>query len=267
MNPSSWRSALAGGTLALLVLAACGTPARTPTGSPTQMGGDALRVGVSPRMPPLIFKQGGEYVGLEADFARSLGAEMSRPVKFVEMAWEDLIPGLMAGKIDLIMSGMSMTPERQMRIDFSGPYLHSGQMALCRAENVATVQVSLLWGKLRVGFQKGTTGEYFVQRNLTQASKTGFATPADGARALVKKKIDVFVDDAPVSWWLASEHEAAGLVVLNSLLTDEYLAWGLRKGDAALAAAANRFIEDAKKDGRLKAMVVKWTGGRSTSSP
>jgi ABC-type amino acid transport substrate-binding protein len=114
-----------------------------------------------------------------------------------------------------------------------------------------------------VGFQKGTTGEYFVQRNLNQATRIGFSGPAEGARSLVRKKIDVFIEDAPVSWWLASENEAAGLIVLNSLLTDEYLAWGLRKGDTELAAAANRFIEEAKKDGRLRAMVMKWTGGLS----
>ena len=217
-------------------------------------------MGVTPRMPPLVFKQGGEYAGLEVDFARSLGAELGRPVRFVEVNWEDLITALLERKIDIIMSGMSITPERQVRIGFASPYLHSGQMALCRAENAATVQVSLLWGKLRVGYQKGTTGEYFVQRNLNQAIRTGFSEPAEGARSLAKKKIDVFIDDAPVTWWLASENETAGLIVLNSLLTDEYLAWGLRKDDTELLTAANRFIEEAKQDGRLKAMVLKWTG-------
>jgi ABC-type amino acid transport substrate-binding protein len=268
MNPISSPSAAAtAALLAALLLAGCAAPRSGSSASADPAArAEPLRVGIAPRMPPLVFKQNGEYAGLEVEFARSLGLELGRPIRFVECDWEDLIPRLMEGKIDIIMSGMSMTPERQVRIDFASPYLHSGQVALCRADNAANVQVSLLWGKLRVGFQKGTTGEYFVQRNLNQATKIAFNSPADGARSLARKKIDVFIDDAPVNWWLASENETSGLIVLNSLLTDEYLAWGLRKGDTQLATVANRFIEDAKKDGRLKAMVMKWTGGASPAA-
>jgi ABC-type amino acid transport substrate-binding protein len=92
----------------------------------------SLRVGLTPNYPPVVFKEQGTITGLEADIARGVGEELGRPIAFVELAWEDLIPALEGGRIDVIMSGMFVTPVRQHRVRFVKPYLRIGQMAIIR---------------------------------------------------------------------------------------------------------------------------------------
>src|SRR5262245_58287864 len=85
-----------------------------------------LRVGVSPVFPPMVFKQGKNLAGVEIELARALGDAMGRSVTFVELPWEEQIEALNAGRIDIIMSSMSITPARRFVVDFSQPYLVIG---------------------------------------------------------------------------------------------------------------------------------------------
>lgn len=244
----------------LLWVTGCTTP--TPSAStapePERSSNATLRVGVATGLPPMIYKQDREFRGVEADFARALAQHLQRPLRFVELGWEDLIPSLFRGKIDIIMSGMSITPARQLRVSFSQPYLRLGQVALVRRNEMAKYEVGLLNTNGRVGVQKGTTGEQFAQQYLTRAAIVTFSTAEKGADSLAKREIDVFIHDAPINWWLASTHEADGLAVINTLLTDEYFAWAVSKNDTQLLAEVNQFIEKNHTGGQLQAIVRKW---------
>jgi polar amino acid transport system substrate-binding protein len=83
----------------------------------------ALRIGMTPNYPPLVFKREGAVVGIEADFAARLGQFLQRKIELVELPWPLLIPALQQGHIDVIMSGMSVTPERERTVLFAEPYL------------------------------------------------------------------------------------------------------------------------------------------------
>ena len=228
--------------------------------------GRVLRVGVAKHLPPMVYEEKGQRRGLEVDLARGLGEQLGRPVEFVARKESDLIPALLAGKIDIIMSGMTATAERSARVSFTKPYLRSGQTPLVRVDNAANIQFSLMWDKHKVGYQRGTTGEIFVQRNLPNAEKVPFSTPAAGAKSLARKKIAVFLHDAPINWWLASTHEADGLTVINAFLTTESIAWAVRKDNPGLLDAANDYLGTILKDGRLTAAIARWFG-RSTRPP
>jgi polar amino acid transport system substrate-binding protein len=102
-------SLLRNAPLACAVLGIAGTLATLAASSdPT-----VLRVGVSPKSPPMIFKQGGQVVGVEADLAGALGQALGRRVVFVEEDWGNLIDALCEERIDIIMSGMSITQARR----------------------------------------------------------------------------------------------------------------------------------------------------------
>lgn len=254
--PFRLGAALAGLLILLLWGAGCSTiSAPDHDGS---LGQPALRVGIAPPLPPMVFEQRGEYQGVEPDLARALAEHLSRPLRFVALDWEELIPALMDQRIDIIMSGLSITPARQVRVNFTQPYLRMGQLALVRRADLAQLQLGLLSDTYRVGAQKGTTGEQFVQQYLPRSTCTTFSDPREGAAALVKNRIDVFIHDAPVNWWLASTYESAGLAVLNTYLTEEYLAWGVNKNNAQLLAEANQFIDQARTNGRMRAIVRNW---------
>jgi len=220
--------------------------------------GPPLRVGVAANLKPLIFKEGKEFRGLEADLARALAGRLGRPLAFVEVRWEKLIDELEAKKFDIIMSGVTVTPARQTRVAFAQPYLLTGQTALVRRDQAARMQIFFRDPVNRFGAQRNTTGAYYLEQTFPKAKRTLYADPESGAEALVKNKIDAFITDASVNWYQAAVNEAKGLVVLNLRLTQESLAWAVRKEDASLLQAANDFAQKAIASGELKNMVERW---------
>ena len=252
--------------LPMLLFACAGAPSGSTADTAASMaaGGNELRVGVTPNAAPLVYKQGGELVGVEIDLARQLADFLGRRPRFVELAWEQQIPALLDGRTDIIMSGMSITKARQVRIAFSNPYFRTGQMALIRKADERKYRdgyYALLTQSLttRFGVVKETTGQYFVQRNFGRAKAVvAFADAAGAVAALVRGDVDVVIYDAPMILMLAAENQGRGIMPLPSLLTEEYLAWGMRKNDEKLLMAANDFLVRIQTDGRLDRILHRW---------
>jgi polar amino acid transport system substrate-binding protein len=246
--------------LAAAGLAACavGEPYPPAPGLPGE-----LRVGVTSSYPPIIFRLGGPttgtIAGVEADLARRLGEALGRPVRFVEVRWEEQISMLLARRTDIIMSGMSITQARQVRISFTEPYLETGQAVAMRIEDAAKYDTrdKLAAGVVTIGVIEGTTGEVFVQRNLPNARRVQLSRASDGALGLKRRTFDVFIHDAPSIMWLVSENEA-DLAGAWQPLDREKLAWGLRREDTELLARANDLLKAWKADGSLDAVLNKW---------
>ena len=219
-----------------------------------------LRVGVSPNSQPIIFKQGGIVSGIEADFANLLGKALDRKVVFVEVPWDKQIDSLEQNKTDIIMSGMSVTEARKVRMAFSSSYLTVGQMPLVRDEDIHKYPglYSIRFCKGNVGTVEGTTGDYIVQRSFTKARRTPFSSSEKAVKALIEEKIDMFIYDAPVIIWLASENESEGLAPVRIFLTEEYLAWALRYEDTDLLQKTNEFLVSRRDSGELKSVIKKW---------
>ncbi|MGD2015464.1 MAG: transporter substrate-binding domain-containing protein [Desulfobacterales bacterium] len=219
-----------------------------------------LRVGVTPNAPPLIFKKGREIVGLEADFAKELAKYLGKSLRFVELEWEDQIPALLDNRTDIIMSGMTQTPLREVRIAFTRRYLESGQMALIRREDSVRFSTGIfsLATSSGIGVVKNTFGEYFVDERFSTVKKEIFSSPQAAAKAVIDKDIDMFIYDAPMILYMASENEDKGLTALFALLTRENLAWGVRKDNTALLESANSFLSDADNQKMLKEMTQYW---------
>lgn len=219
----------------------------------------ALRIGVAPDSPPLIFKKAGDYAGVEADLARALAERIGRTPQFVELTWTELIPALLDGKIDIIMSGLSVTDARKVRIAFSQPYFKSGLMALARQGQAKKFKdpKQIMDFEGIVGVQEGTTAEVFVNKNCPRAKKVRFSMPADGAQAVEQKTVDLFIHDAPAILWLSSEHEAT-LAAVNVPFTDDFIAWGMRKSDQRFQEAVNTALKEWTDDGKLDRILNRW---------
>jgi ABC-type amino acid transport substrate-binding protein len=219
-----------------------------------------LRVGVTPNAAPLIFKKGKKIIGLEADFAKELAKHLGKSLRFVELEWEDQIPALLENRTDIIMSGMTQTPLREVRIAFTRRYLESGQMALIRREDSVRFNTGVfsLATSSGIGVVKNTFGEYFVDERFSNVKKEIFSSPQAAAEAVIDKDIDMFIYDAPMILYIASENEDKGLTALFALLTRENLAWGVRKDDTELLESANSFLSDADNQKMLKEMTQYW---------
>lgn len=273
---SKWLRIILIGIMLLSVLTACTATQTAGPATGTTRSGDAktdmdknvLSVGVSTNAPPLIYKQGKEIVGLEAEMARELAKHLGRPIQFVELKWKDQITALLDGRIDIIMSAMSITRKRQIRISFTTPYLKTGQMALVRREekNRYPMGYAGILGQspvLRFGVVKGTTGEQFVRQSFEHAEKIRvYNTSRDAMGALLTialvNRIDILIHDGPILIMLAAEDESSKLAILPHILTEEYLAWGIRRNDTDFLASANVFIDMIKREGRLDAIIQRW---------
>ena len=219
-----------------------------------------LLVGITPNYPPIIFKQNKEIKGVEADLAVRLAKALDRQCQFVEVDWDELIPALMEGKFDIIMSGMTITEARKVRISFTEPYLKIGLVTLMRAGDVSKYNSldSIKGSNATVGVVKGTTAEVYVRNNFSKAA-TIRALPAanDAVYSLENRRIDLFVNDAPSVVWLASQNEGK----LRGFLTpfsEDYLGWGVRLDDRELLMQANSILSGWKQDGTLKEVITRW---------
>lgn len=221
----------------------------------------SLRVGVTPNYPPIIFKPRGLISGVEADLANALAIFLNRQVQFIELPWINQIPALLNNKIDIIMSGMSKTMEREVQIAFSVPFYRLGQLPLVRRSSLNKYKTwrSIYFIDGKVGVVKGTTGELLVDRELKKAEKMVFTSGEEAAKALVRRKIDMMVFDAPFLKYLAKDYGNHDVATLSfSPLSEEFLAWGVRKDDSELLEGANRFLQEWEKNGKLEDVLSKW---------
>jgi ABC-type amino acid transport substrate-binding protein len=241
--------------LALGLLAGCSSSGHG------EQEGRALRVGVMPDYPPLVFREEGKGVGVERDFAEHLSSDLERPLSLHEYTQlSDLFAALKNNEIDIIMSGISITPARQKAFAFSLPYTAIGQMTMIRLDDAARLATpgALFTGRYRVGYKNGTTGQAFVQETM-DAQTQGFNSNTEATQALVNGEIDAFIHDAPTVWNLANKREyPVKLLGLYKPLTKEQLAWVMRKHDSELKQQVDTVLKSWVNNGFLMQTKTQW---------
>jgi ABC-type amino acid transport substrate-binding protein len=219
-----------------------------------------LKVGVAADYPPMAFMEQGQIVGIEADNAKALGGIVGQQLTLVNMPFNKLIPALLAGEIDVIMSALSVTPERSQQVLFTDPFMEVGQMAIIRTEKAGQFAQprSVYREGVRIGVEPGTTGAAFVERDLPDAQVKTFTDSSAAFAALRSDEIDVYIHDAPTSWELARSTQFNDLISLYKPLTHEQLAWAVRKDDERLAAMLNDALKTMKGNGTLRYILNRW---------
>ena len=128
-----------------------------------------LGVGLSGNQPPLnMINKNGEIVGLEVDLIETLAQSMGLTTRFVVKPFFDLIPAIERGEVDVVISGLTITPERNARVAFAGPYLISGKSLLTKSEVLANVEdmEALNDSSRKYAALAGSTSEEFVKELL-----------------------------------------------------------------------------------------------------
>jgi ABC-type amino acid transport substrate-binding protein len=157
---------------------------------------------------------------------------------------------------------MSVTEGRAKQVAFVEPYLRTGQMVLLRDRDVERLgqPARLRDPGRRIAVVGGTTGEQYARANLTMAELVTFPGSDEAVAALTAGKVDYFVHDAPSIWryGMANNPAGAGLVGLYTPLTEEYLAWAVRKDDTKLKAQLDAAVLSMKQRGVVDAIVRSW---------
>ncbi len=220
-----------------------------------------LRVGFEAGyMPFEMTDKKGDFVGFDIDMAKEMAKAMG--VKFVPVntAWDGIIPALLTNKFDIIMSGMTVTQERNLKINFADPYIIVGQTILLNKKHEGKIESykDLNDRKFIVTSKLGTTGEQAVKRMIPKATYKSFETETEAALEVVNGKADAFVYDLPYCVVFMAQQGAGNLVFLDTPFTFEPLAWAVNKGDPDFLNFLNNFLRQVKNDGRYDRIYNKW---------
>lgn len=220
-----------------------------------------LRVGFEAGYLPFeMADKKGNFIGFDIDMAKEMAKAMG--VKFVPVntAYDGIIPALVTKKFDIIISGMTVTQERNLKVNFADPYIVVGQTILInkKHEGVITSYKDLNDPKYIVTSKLGTTGEQAIKRFMPKAVYKSFDNQVDGALEVVTGKADAIVYDLPFCATFMAQKGEGALVFLDEPFTYEPLAWAIRKGDPDFMNWLNNFLRQMKNDGRYDVIYDRW---------
>ncbi len=217
-----------------------------------------LVVGMELAYPPFEMRdEKGEPAGVSIDLARALGEQLGRPVEIQNLPFDGLIPALKTGRIDLIISSMTATPERANSIDFSDSYLSTGLCLLVRAgSDIASLADADKVGRT-IAVKKGTTGHLFASQQLKKAKPLVLDKEYACVLEVTQGKVDAFIYDqmSTLANWRKNRETTRALL---TPFQQETWAIGLRKGNDPLRAQVNAFLADFRKSGGFEKLGDKW---------
>ena len=220
-----------------------------------------LRIGLDPGyMPFELTSKKGEIIGFDVDMGKRMAKAMGVKLEIVSTAWDGIIPALLTGKFDVLMSGMTLTQERNLTVDFATPYILIGQSILIKKELADTVKSykDLNDPKYTIASKLGTTGEQATKRMIGKAKYISYETEQEGVMEVVNGKIDAFIYDLPFNTIAVGQRGVGKLVHLDKPFTKEPLAWAIRVGDPHFLSWLNNFMAQVKYDGVYDKIYKKW---------
>ncbi len=210
-----------------------------------------LRVCTEPGYMPFEMKdKKGRIIGYDIDMAKAMSKAMGVKLKLLPTAWDGIIAALVTGKCDIIMSGMTITQQRNLKINFAEPYVVVGQTILMKKELAGKIKSAKDLDKpeYKIVTKLGVTGEVATRKFFKNAKITTFETESDAASEVLNGKADAFVYDQPYNILFMSDKGKNKLVHLDSPLTYEPLGWAIRKGDPDFLNWLNNFLRQVKED-------------------
>ena len=219
-----------------------------------------LVVGITGTQPPLnATNKDGKIIGYEADIANLLAMNMGVKIRFASMPFAELLPALEAGKVDMVLSSMTMTLERNLKVAFVGPYYISGKGILTKAQSIGAMQQAAGLNKpeFKIAALENSTSQIFVQQTAPKAELVSTKSYDEAIDMLLKDKIDAIIADYPYCAFTAFRYQDKGLVAGQSKFTVEPLGIAIPE-DTLLINWLSNFLNMFKSSGQSKILNKKW---------
>ncbi|HAR4786783.1 TPA: ABC transporter permease subunit [Staphylococcus aureus] len=214
-----------------------------------------LRVGLSADYAPMEFEHTvngkTEYAGVDIDLAKKIAKDNNLKLKIVNMLFDSLLGALKTGKIDIIISGMTSTPERKKQVDFSDSYMMTKNIMLVKKDKVSEYKDIKDFNNKKVGAQKGTEQEKIAQTEIENASITSLSRLPDVILALKSGKVEGAVVEKPVAEAYLKQNPKLGIsnVKFNEEEKDTVIA--VPKDSPKLLSQINKTIKEVKDKGLI----------------
>lgn len=222
-----------------------------------------LVLGTSGTMPLMSEKtMTGEVIGYDIDMANALAESMGVKLVTKVLPFNELIPALEQGKVDIVLSNMTMTVDRNMRVAFAGPYFTSGKCLITKEEAMAKADdpADLKDADMTMAVVKGTTSENFVKELLPQLKRIAVTDADEGTDLVASGKAKAMLTDFPICLSVMKRYPDSGFQSVVSLLTYEPIGIALPANDPLFINLAENFIVRAESVGVTTALTLKWFG-------
>jgi polar amino acid transport system substrate-binding protein len=224
-----------------------------------------IRVGLSTFVPWAMPDKKGQLIGFEVDVARKLAEEMGVKLETVPTSWDGIIPALIAGKFDVIISGMSITPQRNLTVNFTIPYENTETLVVINKKlgaNIKTVE-DLNKPDVILANRRGATTAVLAEKLFPNAQQLLFDEEGQTLQELINGKATAALASAPTpALWAAKYPDVLAAPDLPALQkTSE--AFAVRKGDPDAINFFDNWILVHRDDGWLKERYDYWFKGRA----
>lgn len=219
-----------------------------------------LRVGTDATYAPFeTIDASGKYVGFDMELIGMVAAEMGRELKLQNVGWDGIIPGLMNGNYDCLISAMTITSERKKQINFSIPYFSIRQAIVVKQNNTSIKGPENLVGKT-IAVQNGTTGDLYASK-IAKVIMKRFDTNPQAVQELLNNNADAAVMDDLVAFDAAKNNKGIKVIEIQKIEKEDY-GIGIKKGNDKLLEEINNAIKKLKQNGKLDALVAKYKSGK-----
>ena len=222
-----------------------------------------LVLGTSGNMPPMSQKlDDGEVVGFDIDLARLMASGMGVKLNIKTMPFNELLPALQNGDVDVVISNITMNPQRNMSVAFVGPYMTSGKCVITKEERLAkaTEAENLNVPETRLAALQGSTSAEFIKVLLPNVSLTLVEDFDGGVRMINDNKIGGILTDYPICLSMLKKYPDAGFVSLFSLLSYEPIGIAIPGDDPLYINWTENFLQRVDGTGLLEELAIRWFG-------
>lgn len=214
-------------------------------------GDNTLTIGMELQYPPFETTNiDGEPEGISVDLAYALGKHLNRNVEIQNIAWDGLIPAIQSGKIDIIISSMTVRPDREEVVSFSKPYAHATLGILANKDSGIKSIDDLNQPGKSVAVKIGTTGYLYATENLSEAKINTFDKADTAILEVSQKKSDAFLYDQMTIFNAQKKYNDTTVAILDQFQSDtEPWAMAVKKDNKELLVEINDFIDEFKANG------------------
>lgn len=219
-----------------------------------------ITVGITELTPWIVKNKQGDLIGFEIDIANQLAKDLGVKTKFKQYQWSQLIPALKKGEIDIIASGLSITPKRALEINFSDPYSSSGYSLvsnLSLTKDFTSIK-DLNNEKVYIAAVKGTVSAGLVKKIFPLAKLDLRKSAKDATSAVVNGSVHAFVASSPTPEFVALKHPKQVDLPLKKPLLNTNEAFAIRKGNPELLNFLNAWIVAHKADSWIDSTHQYW---------
>jgi len=223
----------------------------------------SLILGTSGNMAPMTHAlMSGGATGFDVDIAEMMAASMNVKLEVKIIAFEKLLDALNDGNVDVVISNMTMTTERNMKVAFVGPYLTSGKCLITKESTIAMASSVKDINNVHptMAVLKGTTTEAFVKTMLPAVKPVIVSSQDEGVELVKSGKVLTMMSEYPICAMVVSANKDSGFVAEFSNITYDPIGIAINKDDAHMINYTQNFLKRLDRTGALKVIGAKWLG-------